>query len=697
MALNKFGTPVYQNLDEAPIAIGAYRITKTLGKGSFGVVYQAYQPFLDRYVAIKTMHSDFAPSEKHEQIFMKEARAIARLRHPNIVTVYEFGIVASEYNDNTHAFMVMEALPGKSLQERMKSGRLTVPEIVAIVEQLGQALDYAHEKGIVHRDLKPANILFTELNQPVIVDFGLVQLLQIDRSSAPADTTNSDLKGTLAYMAPEQFMRQPTGPATDRYALAIVAYEMLTGTKLLSDFSRVSELLAHPDSLNMAVTLSLPDTMSQIEPILLKALSTNPADRFSSTGAFARALSEALLPDRQVKQSVFISDPRQAIQIRLVRQTITGFLWGIAAIAFFVMLFCMAIWVRGYANGSHPLFVWDGIMVYPDTQPGQLVVTGLWPGDAGAQSGIQIGDVLKHDLLAEYSVQNGDYTVNGLPRSALRLNWAPQLGDVIQRTVLRDGQPVLITYTITRSWQSLLLLVVYGIPALVSCLCLVRLLMRLGPEPGVRILFPLLLSAAFLFLSAALTLIIHYMDAVALHIFLPSLLLFALIFPEPLPILVRRPWLKWLIYLPLIIPLLEMLIGVAIQVPFLHFEIPTITGSAYAIAIVPAVYFKWRRRDLKHYYRLRALIASYMLIPVVVLPSILIFTLGLATSMAIFGNFFNMLLTSYVIVSLGGTVTIIAICFGYEQLQRQIGPSFITQDRLAESDFVPPDRTTVHD
>ena len=199
--------------------IGAYRIVGTIGQGTFGIVHQAYQPFLDRLVAVKMLHAALLENPKIELQFMNEARTIARLRHPNIVTVYEFGSLPGQQHIQT--YMVMEYLPGKTLQDRIKNDSFTLPETVDTIEQLARGLDYAHAHGITHRDLKPANILFTESGEPVIVDFGLAQLSELGRfSDAAFDPNASTMSGTPAYMAPEQFSGDPTGPATDQYALA---------------------------------------------------------------------------------------------------------------------------------------------------------------------------------------------------------------------------------------------------------------------------------------------------------------------------------------------------------------------------------------------------------------------------------------------------------------------------------------------
>src|SRR5882724_4834113 len=202
---------------QQPSYIGSYQVTRLLGEGAFGEVFQAYQAFLDRQVAIKLLHADLLSQESVQQHFMNEARTIARLRHPNIVSVYEFGIMPSDGRQLT--YMVMEYLPGETLNTRLARARLAMPEVVRIAEQLAQGLDYAHAHNVIHRDLKPANILFSEQNEPVIVDFGLAKLMELSRAAeassslaaqTPSDQTTST--GTPAYMSPEQVQGIATSP-----------------------------------------------------------------------------------------------------------------------------------------------------------------------------------------------------------------------------------------------------------------------------------------------------------------------------------------------------------------------------------------------------------------------------------------------------------------------------------------------------
>jgi len=660
-------------------AIGSYRLIETLGKGSFGVVYQAYQPFLDRYVAIKMLHSDFGPGSGREKHFMDEARTIARLRHPNIVSVYEFGTIENSADQDSQTYMVMEYLPGHTLQERLRGGVLTIPDILTIIEQIAGALDYAHARGIVHRDLKPANILFTDADQPVIVDFGLAQLIQAGRVTI-TDPEASTISGTLAYMAPEQMVGEKTGSFTDQYALAVIAYEMLTHTRLFDQLDSATKILTRIDAAHETIEVSLPKNLLKAEPIFAQALATNPTNRFATAGAFAQELVEVLQPDRQTRRSVLVSDPQQVAQIRAVRQTITGFLWGIAAIVLLVLAFGTAIWIRGYVNGTNVLFLWDGVIARHNAQSGLNVVTGIWPNGAAEQAGVQLGDTFKDDLLNNYNDRNGDYTVNDEARALLPASWEPHLGDVIKRTIGRNGQPIVITYTISHSWYALFLLVLYVIPSALAFIVGIWLLRRWGPEPGVRVIFPLLLSASFWLLTQVLARVIPYMDTVAANIVLPSVLLFIMMFPEPLPILTRRRWLIWLLYVPLIGPLIEFLIGAGIPLPIGGLEIQFVLYIGYSLAIIPVIYLKWIRRDLKHYRSLRGLIGAFLLIPIAVVPAAIINALDFPTSRALFGSDVGVRLTAYGFVSLTSTLIVILVWRGYQRLQAQIGPSFLMRD-----------------
>src|SRR5438067_2183511 len=183
-----------------------------------GVVYRAYHAELERIGAVKVMQA-ITPDADTVARFRHEAQAIAKLRHPNIVDVYDFG----EFEGTP--YMIVEYVPGGSLAGRMGRGKLDPATALKYLRGIAAGLDYAHDHGIVHRDVKPANVLLTEDDAPVLADLGLAKLLQGTSLKSMTGVTT----GTPAYMAPEHVTGHQVGPAADRYSLATIAYEVLAG------------------------------------------------------------------------------------------------------------------------------------------------------------------------------------------------------------------------------------------------------------------------------------------------------------------------------------------------------------------------------------------------------------------------------------------------------------------------------------
>src|SRR6195256_5276674 len=183
-----------------------------------GLVYRAYHVQLERTGAVKVLQ-ETAPDPDTTARFRHEAQAIAQLRHPNILNVYDFG----EYQGTP--YMIVEFVPGGSLADRLSQGILDQPTAIKYLRGIAAGLDHAHAQGIVHRDVKPANVLLEKDDTPVLADFGLAKLLQGSSLKSMTGVTT----GTPAYMAPEQVTGTKVGPAADRYALASIAYEMLAG------------------------------------------------------------------------------------------------------------------------------------------------------------------------------------------------------------------------------------------------------------------------------------------------------------------------------------------------------------------------------------------------------------------------------------------------------------------------------------
>ncbi len=198
--------------------LGAYRIIEQLGVGGMATVYKAYQPSMDRYVAVKVLPRHFAQDPTFLGRFEQEAKVIARLEHARILPVYDYG----EQDEIT--YIVMRYLEGGTLGDRLAAGPITLDQTVRIVAQIAEGLDYAHRRGVIHRDVKPANILLDQGGDVYITDFGISKLVE-----GTAQFTGSGIVGTPAYVSPEQGLGQPIDYRSDIYSLGVVLYQMAVG------------------------------------------------------------------------------------------------------------------------------------------------------------------------------------------------------------------------------------------------------------------------------------------------------------------------------------------------------------------------------------------------------------------------------------------------------------------------------------
>jgi len=275
-----------------PAKIGKYDIQSVLGKGAMGVVYKAFDPGIERVVAIKTVRKDLVDPDLVEQSmarFKNEAVAAGRLLHPNIVSVYEYG------EDDANAFIVMEFVEGTGMREFMNRGaNFDLGQIAALMAQLLQALDFAHERGVVHRDIKPANLIMTKDGTLKVADFGIAR---IDTSNL---TTMGMVMGTPSYMSPEQCQGQTVDRRSDLFSAAVVLYELLTGTKPFAGaLETIGYKICHenPQPPSTVSKLQLSPT---IDAVVATALEKSPDSRFQNARAFNRALRQAcdaLAPD----------------------------------------------------------------------------------------------------------------------------------------------------------------------------------------------------------------------------------------------------------------------------------------------------------------------------------------------------------------------------------------------------------------
>src|SRR4030095_4065728 len=266
--------------------LGPYRIITQIGKGGMANVYKAYQPSVDRYVAIKVLPSQLAESQEFATRFHQEARIIAKLEHPHILPVFDYG------ESDGVAYFVMRYLEAGTLRDKMAGGRpLPLNDIDRIFTQLAEALSYAHSFGIIHRDLKPANALIDSHGNIFLTDFGIAKLME---SASPRLTQTDAIMGTPAYISPEQAQSQPVNQRSDIYSLGIILYEMVTGRVPYVADTPLAVILQHvsdPLPLPSLVKKDIPPT---IEQVLLKALAKNPTDRFETTSEFVSAWKRAL-------------------------------------------------------------------------------------------------------------------------------------------------------------------------------------------------------------------------------------------------------------------------------------------------------------------------------------------------------------------------------------------------------------------
>ena len=265
-----------------PARLGRYKIVAELGRGAMGTVFHGLDETIERSVALKTLHAEL-PADILAEVserFLREAKSAGKLNHPNIVTIYEFG------KDGDIAFIAMEFLEGKSLQQIMRGGRLPFNTIIDLVAQVADGLDYAHRFGVVHRDIKPANIMVSSSGLAKLTDFGIARI----QSSSMTQT--GAMLGSPKYMSPEQVLGQSTDGRADIFSLGVMLYEMLAGrtpfeTPDITVFSLMQRIVTVP---HPALSESAPDVPAAFEAILTRALAKRPDGRYARAGEMASDL-----------------------------------------------------------------------------------------------------------------------------------------------------------------------------------------------------------------------------------------------------------------------------------------------------------------------------------------------------------------------------------------------------------------------
>jgi eukaryotic-like serine/threonine-protein kinase len=307
--------------------IGRYKLEERIGEGAMADVYRAFDPRINRHLAIKVLKKDFVQDQEYSARFLQEAKAAGALSHPNIVTIYDIGETGGQ------PYIVMELLEGQPLDAMMlDQKRLKPDQIMAYGIQIAQALDYAHAMGVVHRDIKPSNIIVSkDARFTRLLDFGIARVTDPNDALNVSQSTTQigAMPGTPRYMSPEQALGQPIDGRSDLYALGVVLYELLTGKKAFSANSMAALMIQITQSDPEPIAKFAPDTPVGLQFIIGKLLAKRPERRFLSGSQVAMALqreADALaIQNQETKRHRFLPLP---LRVALLMTAITALVLG---------------------------------------------------------------------------------------------------------------------------------------------------------------------------------------------------------------------------------------------------------------------------------------------------------------------------------------------------------------------------------
>lgn len=284
-----------------PSSVGRYQVRRLLGRGGMGEVYLCADPALGRQVAIKILPANLVSDEKMRGRFLNEARAVAGINHPNVITIHDVG-VTNDHDEGLPTgllYLVLEYLEGLAVDEIMEKRRLSVDECLDIGIQALDGLKAAHQKRILHRDITPANVMIEPDGRVKILDFGLSKLLQAgakDTSTAPRQTGDGMIVGTLDYLSPEQALGNPLDERSDLFSFGIVFYQMLTGAHPFSGKS-ITQMVARMMSQEPHPILESAGVPEVLRQILVRALKKSPDERY---GSAAQMMLDLVLARREL-------------------------------------------------------------------------------------------------------------------------------------------------------------------------------------------------------------------------------------------------------------------------------------------------------------------------------------------------------------------------------------------------------------
>src|ERR671935_945476 len=266
------------------VVTGRYVLEELVRAGGMSSVFKARDTLLERRVALKILHPHFTDDEQYVERFRREARAVASLSHPNIVTILDRG------EDEGRQFLVFELVEGQTLADVLREeGRLPVRRALEIAIQVARGLAFAHEQGLVHRDVKPQNVILNGDGRAKVTDFGIARSLDVQ-----GVTQSGAVLGTSNYIAPEQASGQPVDRTTDVYSLGVVLFELLTGEVPFPGESFVAVAMQHVSEAPPSLLEVRPDVPARVAHAVARALEKDPAARFPTMDAFAAELQACL-------------------------------------------------------------------------------------------------------------------------------------------------------------------------------------------------------------------------------------------------------------------------------------------------------------------------------------------------------------------------------------------------------------------
>ena len=263
--------------------LGKYRLIEQIGQGGMATVFKGVDEDTGWDVAVKVMSPVMAQDSQFTKRFKREAEVVMRLKHPHIVPVVDFG------QDAGYAFLVMPLLEVGSLADKLREGPLTPSEGGIFMDQLGGALQFAHDQGVIHRDVKPSNVLLDEKGNALLADFGLARI-----HDASVSLTGSALLGTPAYMSPEQARGEKVSAASDQYSLGVILFQLCTGELPFQAETPMAVMLKHINEPIPLARLRSPNVPEAIERVILKATAKSPVERFGSVGEMNAGFQSAL-------------------------------------------------------------------------------------------------------------------------------------------------------------------------------------------------------------------------------------------------------------------------------------------------------------------------------------------------------------------------------------------------------------------